>query len=91
MRPIDADALLKRINYKTESGLGKTIAFTFKHFIDDAPTIETYGDSISRADAIEAVWRAITSDELVQGSVEEEILKLPSADAVKSCVVTMSN
>ena len=83
MRPIDADALLKRINYKTESGLGKTIAFTFKHFIDDAPTIETYGDSISRADAIEAVWRAITSDELVQGSVEEEILKLPSADAVK--------
>lgn len=63
MRPIDADALIKRINYKAESGIGKTIAFAFKHFIDDAPTIETHGDSISRSD-LEAEVDSCLEDEI---------------------------
>lgn len=86
MRPIDADALLKRINYKTESGLGKTIAFTFKHFIDDAPTIETHGDSISRAEAKQQIseWATIiTNPALLDKDATMVVLDaLPSAYTV---------
>ena len=40
MRLIDADALIDRLDYCVKEGMGSTIAFTFKHIIDDAPTIE---------------------------------------------------
>ena len=40
MRIIDADALIKRLAYCVEQGMGATIAFTFMHMIDEAPTIE---------------------------------------------------
>lgn len=87
MRLIDADALLEKINYKTESGMGKTIAFTFKHFIDEAPTVEpTDTDLIRRADAIEAIASRDETDGTVKvftGREVNEILSaLPSADAV---------
>ena len=40
MRLIDADALKDRLDYCVKEGMGSTIAFTFKHMADDAPTIE---------------------------------------------------
>ena len=40
MRVIDADALKDRLDYCVKEGMGSTIAFTFKHMVDDAPTIE---------------------------------------------------
>ena len=40
MRLIDADALKDRLDYCVKEGMGSTIAFTFKHMVDDAPTIE---------------------------------------------------
>lgn len=40
MRLIDADALIDRLDYCVKEGMGSTIAFTFKHMVEDAPTIE---------------------------------------------------
>ena len=40
MRLIDADALIDRLDYCVKEGLGSTIAFTFKHMVEDAPTID---------------------------------------------------
>ena len=37
-------------------------------------------DLISRQAAIDAIWSATPSDELVQGAIEEEIWELPSAE-----------
>lgn len=39
-RWIDADALIDRLDYCVKEGMGSTIAFTFKHMVEDAPTIE---------------------------------------------------
>ena len=38
MRLIDADKLIARLNYCVKEGLGETIAHTFRHMIEDAPT-----------------------------------------------------
>ena len=38
-RWIDADALIDRLDYCVKEGIGSTIAFTFKHMVDDAPSI----------------------------------------------------
>lgn len=40
MRTIDADRLKETLEYCTTKGMGSTIAFTFKHIIDEQPTIE---------------------------------------------------
>jgi hypothetical protein len=40
MRTIDADGLKARLDYCTTKGMGSTIAFTFKHIVDEQPTIE---------------------------------------------------
>ena len=40
MRAIDGDALKERIDYCVTKGMGGTIAFTFKHMIDEQPTME---------------------------------------------------
>ena len=40
MRAIDADAFKAYLDYRTKTGMGRTIAFTFKHMIDEQPTIE---------------------------------------------------
>lgn len=40
MRAIDADAFKEYLDYCTKTGMGGTIAFTFKHMIDEQPTIE---------------------------------------------------
>ena len=39
-RYIDADALIDRLDYCVKEGMGSTIAFTFKHMVEDAPSIE---------------------------------------------------
>ena len=38
-RLIDADALKARLDFCTTKGMGGTIAFTFKHMVDEQPTI----------------------------------------------------
>ena len=40
MRLIDEDALKDGIDFCVEKGMGSTIAFTFKHIVDSATTIE---------------------------------------------------
>lgn len=40
MRLIDADALVDRLDYCVKEGMGSTIAFTFKHMVEDAPSID---------------------------------------------------
>lgn len=40
MRLIDADALIDRLDYCVKEGMGSTIAFTFKHMVEDTPTID---------------------------------------------------
>lgn len=40
MRMIDADALIKRLDYCVSQGLGSKIAFMFGHMIDEAPTVD---------------------------------------------------
>lgn len=40
MRLIDADALKARLDYCTKKGMGSTIAWTFKHMVDEQPTVE---------------------------------------------------
>lgn len=37
---IDADALIDRLDFCVKEGMGSTIAFTFKHMVADAPTID---------------------------------------------------
>ena len=39
-RYIDADALIDRLDYCVKEGMGSTIAFTFKHMVKDAPSID---------------------------------------------------
>ena len=39
-RYIDADALIGRLDYCVKEGMGSTIAFTFKHMVEDAPSID---------------------------------------------------
>lgn len=40
MRLIDADALIKRLDYCVSQGLGSKIAFMFKDMVDEAPTVD---------------------------------------------------
>ena len=40
-RLIDANKLIDRLDYCVKEGMGSTIAFTFKHMVEDAPTIQT--------------------------------------------------
>lgn len=40
MRIIDADALIDRLDYCVKEGMGSTIAFTFKHMVEEAPSID---------------------------------------------------
>lgn len=37
---IDADALIDRLDYCVKEGMGSTIAYTFKHMVDEAPSID---------------------------------------------------
>ena len=39
-RYIDAEALIDRLDYCVKEGMGSTIAFTFKHIADEAPSID---------------------------------------------------
>ena len=39
-RYIDADALIDRLDYCVKEGMGSTIAFTFKHMVEEAPSID---------------------------------------------------
>lgn len=39
-RYIDADAINARLDYCVKEGMGSTIAFTFKHIIDETPTAD---------------------------------------------------
>ena len=39
-RWINYDALMNRLDICVKTGMGSTIAFTFKHIVDDTPSIE---------------------------------------------------
>ena len=39
-RYIDADALHARLDYCVKEGMGSTIAFSFRHIIDETPTAD---------------------------------------------------
>ena len=39
-RYTDYDALMDRLGFCVKTGMGSTIAFTFKHIVDETPSIE---------------------------------------------------
>ena len=39
-RYIDADALIDRLDFCVKEGMGSKIAYTFKHIVDEAPSID---------------------------------------------------
>ena len=39
-RWIDADALKDRLDFCVKEGMGSTIAYTFKHMVDETPSID---------------------------------------------------
>lgn len=54
-RLIDANKLIDRLDYCVKEGMGSTIAFTFKHMVEDAPTIQT--KEVKYYDEDEKVWK----------------------------------
>lgn len=62
MRLIDADALIKRIDFCVGQGLGETLAHTFRRMVMESPTIDPSGDLISRADAMGAIQDHFNAD-----------------------------
>lgn len=39
-RYTDYDALMDRLDFCVKTGMGSTIAFTFKHIVDETPSID---------------------------------------------------
>lgn len=54
-RLIDASALTDRLDFCVKEGMGSTIAYTFKHMVEDAPTIQT--KEVKYFDEDEQVWK----------------------------------
>ena len=54
-RLIYADTLIDRLDYCVKEGMGSTIAFTFKHMVEDAPTVQT--KQVKYYDEDEQVWK----------------------------------
>lgn len=52
---IYADALIDRLDFCVKEGMGSTIAFTFKHIVDDAPAVQT--KEVRYYDEDENVWK----------------------------------
>ena len=54
-RLIDANALIDRLDFCVKKGMGSTIAFTFKHMVEEVPTIQT--KEVKYYDEDESVWK----------------------------------
>lgn len=66
-RYIDADALIDRLDYCVKEGMGSTIAYTFKHMADEAPSIE-----IVRCK--ECKWHGMNNCPMWEGMITEEYM-----------------